>query len=776
MELPSVMNRPALVQTKTRLDSVSLLALAQLLLIVCVVALVIYRLSPPTAVPASAPPTEFSSGRAMTQLQTISQSPRPIGSQRHSEVREYLQRELTALGAAPEVVQSTAMDNSSAGLLRAATVHNIVARLPGSANSKAIMLTAHYDTVPGSPGASDDGAGVAAILETVRALKAGPQLKNDVIVLFTDGEEVGLLGARAFVGEHSLAKDVGVVLNLEARGSTGPVLMFETSNNNGWLVEEFAEAVPQPVSNSLFSEIYKLLPNETDMTVFKRANMAGLNFAHIDGEDHYHTSLDSITNIDERSLQHHGSYALALTRHLGELNLTDVRANDSVYFDLAGTAVVRYPKSLAIVLTVLALLFLAAIVFIGFRKKRLTLRGIALGTVATLVSMILAYGLTLLLLMLIDMLQPGNNELERSNLLFAGFIMLTVAIASASYTLFRGKAGTLNLLVGGVLWWFILLAVTTVYLPAASYIFMWPLFLTLAAVMVTLISNRPELSTWQSAALFSISVVAAVIIFAPIIYLVFIGISLSALPALMVAIAILLVLVVPTLGLIASPRKWLTPVVAAGAGAILIVAGCSVAAVTDRSPEPTNLFYGLNADNSLAVWGSADKQPDVWTTQFLSPDVERKRLAQFFPFGSREFLAKSAAPVPLAPPRAEILSDEKNGDVRHLKMRITSPREAPVISVYLDEAVNASKLVVNGKPVAGADETRWVIRYYALPPGGIELAFDVKSQKPIEVKLVDQSYGLPQSLTAGSRPKPDNLIPSTLPYSDSTMVSKAYNF
>ena len=104
------------------------------------------------------------------------------------------------------------------------------------------MLVAHYDSVPGGPGVADDGAGVAAIIETVRALKEMKPLQNDVIILLTDGEENGMLGAKAFVEDHPWVKDVGLVLNFEARGNKGPSFMFETSDNNGWIVKEFVEA------------------------------------------------------------------------------------------------------------------------------------------------------------------------------------------------------------------------------------------------------------------------------------------------------------------------------------------------------------------------------------------------------------------------------------------------------------------------------------------------------------------------------------------------------
>jgi hypothetical protein len=775
----------------------TLAGLAQLLLIGAVALLAIYRLIPPAAVAADAPPTEFSSGRAMKHVEAISRVPHPMGSQGHAEVREYLLRELAALGASPEAMTATALDVGTGGLLRGGTVQNVLARIPGTRGGKAVMLTGHYDTVPNSPGASDDGAGVAAILETVRAVKAGGGLNNDLIVLLTDGEEVGLLGARAFVAEHPWAKDVGLILNFEARGNSGPVLMFETSPGNGRLIEEFAEAAPHPVSNSLLYEVYKILPNDTDFTIFKEANLPGFNFAYIDGVSHYHTSLDNIASLDERSLQHHGSYALALTRRAGGMDLTDRRTHDSVYFDVLGAAVVRYSKFWVVPLTALACLLFALTIFIGLRKRSLSVGGLVLGALAGLIGMLVAYGCAALVVWAVGPVAPGNSGIGRSGLLLAGLILLAVAAAAASYAFFGRRAGNLNLLIGGLVWWVLSAVVTTAMLPTASYLFTWPLLLALCAALFALVKRRqataPESATGESAAetsrlraagrgwVFSLCALAAVILFAPVIYIVFVGMSLGVAAALTAVAALLLALFLPTLGLSTASKRWLFPAAAACAGLVLILAGFLVAGSGTR-PKADSLFYGLNADGGKATWGSADARPDEWTTQFLTTDSGRDRMTDFFPFGSRDFLTKDAAPVSLAAPRAEVLSDQTSGDVRQLKLRITSPRSAPIISVYFDDASGATRPSVNGRPwttmaaALGTGGKRWALRYYALPPEGIELTLDAKAQRPLVVRLVDQSYGLPASLTERMRPRPDGLIPVSLPYNDSTMVTKVYTF
>jgi hypothetical protein len=771
--------------------------LALLVVVAAVAALSIYRLGPPAAVPAGAAATEFSSGRALKHLEAISRAPRPIGTRAHEEARDYLLKELAALGASPQVVTATALDGGAPGLLRAGTVQNILARIPGTASSKAVMLTAHYDSVPNSPGASDDGAGVAAILEAVRAVKAGGPLKNDIIVLFTDGEEVGMLGARAFAAEHPWAKEAGLVLNLEARGSGGPVLMFETSPGNGRLIEEFAESVPHPVSNSLMYEIYRVLPNDTDLSVFKRAKMPGLNFAYIDGVDHYHTSFDNMANLDERSLQHEGSYVLALVRHAGGLDLTDTRAPDSVYFDLLGAAVVRYSRSWVVPLTALACLLLAAAAFVGLRRGRLTLGGIVRGALAALVAMIVAYGCATLVVMAVRPNGPGG--VGRSALLLSGLMLFALAAAAFAYTLLGRRAGALSLLVGGLLWWALLALVTTLMLPTASYLFTWPLLLAACGALLLLLkrpaaardADGPVASSAgayaagpadvSAALVFTACAAAAVLLFAPAFYVIFLGVSLAAAAALAAMAALLFALFLPALGLTAGPRRWALPAAAACAGLILVLAG-TFAARSAAQPRPDTLFYGLNADTGAAAWGSADPRPDEWTSQFLTADVKRDRMADILPFGSREFLTRQAAPVALEAPRAEVLSDETSGAERRLKLRLTSPRTAPIVSVYFDEASGVSRPSVNGHELApdaaatpGAGK-RWTLRYYALPSEGVELAVVVKAGQPLRLQVVDQSYGLPEGLTAGARPRPQGLFSMPLPYNDSTMVGKVYNF
>jgi hypothetical protein len=316
--------------------------------------LVGWRLRPPPPRSADSPREQFSAERAAEVLRRLTpdDEPHPTGTPAQNAVRARLLRELRALGLEPEEQQAVAC--SSEGTCAALT--NVVAVVRGLLDTVSIGVLAHYDSVPAGPGAGDDGQGTASLVEIARALNASPPPQG-VALIFTDGEELGTLGARAFVAEHPLARSIRVVLNLEGRGNRGPSLMFETTAGNRWLVERYA-AAPRPVATSLFAAVYHALPNDTDLTVFARHGIQGLNFAFIQGVESYHTSGDTLAALDLGSVQQQGDAALATLRALLSAGV-EPAAGDSAFFDLFALTLVRVPVWLMPVLASLAWLLFA---------------------------------------------------------------------------------------------------------------------------------------------------------------------------------------------------------------------------------------------------------------------------------------------------------------------------------------------------------------------------------------------------------------------------------
>jgi hypothetical protein len=443
-------------------------------LIVGAIVLTLCLTNPPQAVSEDAPATEFSAARALKHLSVISARPHPLGSAEHDAVFEYLVRELTQLNGPPEIQTTKASKDPR----DSQSLRNIMTRVRGTdPNGGAVMLVAHYDSVPKSFGASDDGSGVVTLLETMRALKAAPPLKNDVIYFFSDGEELDTLGAHAFVSEHPWGKDVKLVLNFEARGSGGPVFMFETSKANGRLIREFASTAPRPFTNSLMTQLYGLMGNVTDLTVFKQAGLAGFNFAYIGSGWNYHNAGDNISNVDSRSVQHDGSYALSLTRHFGNLDLRNLDAPDEIYFDVLGRKVFVYPRSLNLVFTIGLVLLAAVGVVLGLKTKRVGFSGLAWGTLLYVAISVAALLVTTLLAKFLPVFGPTA--------VYAYWVLLLIAalIGVVGYVFATRRLKTYELSAGALLVLLLLTVVTNLVLPEGSFLLTWPLALSLIALI-----------------------------------------------------------------------------------------------------------------------------------------------------------------------------------------------------------------------------------------------------------------------------------------------------
>ncbi|MFL6283822.1 MAG: M20/M25/M40 family metallo-hydrolase [Pyrinomonadaceae bacterium] len=755
-----------------------LTSLLVFLLFAATALLAIYLQLPPSAVPADAPPSEFSSARALKHIEAFARRPHPIGSAESAAVREYVTGQLRALGLDTQV-QTAAVGAEYGPPYVAATVRNVVARLKGAGGGggKAVMLAAHYDSVPAGPGASDDGVGVATLLETARALGAGPPPAGDVIFLFTEGEEAGLLGARAFVGQHPWAKDVGVALNFEARGNEGPVIMFETSEANHRLIDEFAADAPHPLANSLSYEIYRRMPNDTDLTVFKRGDMPGMNFAQIGGLTHYHTPADDVQSVSERSLQHHGSYALSLSRGFASHGAEGRARANAVYFNLLGPVFVHYDAGYALPLAALAALLYACVLILGFRRGRLTSKGIAFGAGA-LVAACVASALTVTVAWrLARPLHRGFDSTPWGDPYDGGFyvvalVLLTLAVVAALYNWFRRRSSLENLTAGALLCWVALAVAAGVLAPGASYLFMWPLLFALAGVAFTsLRSGRESASKWV---VLTLTVLPAAALFTPLVMQVFEALTLNAAGVVAVLLALLCGLLVPHLSLLAGRRPWVFPAAAASISVALIAGGLAAAAAAGGA-KTDSAFYLMSADTGEALWVSQDRAPDEWTAQFFPTGV-RRGLGEFLPLSEGDtFLTGAAGRTTLPAPEVSVVEDASDGAQRTLRLRIRSLREAPLVSVYVKAEGELSGVLLGGSEAPGR-LTRggfWAARYYAPPEEGVELTLRLKGPGRVRVRVNDVSYGLPESIPV--KPRPANIRPAPADINGATVVTKVFD-
>ena len=766
-------------------------SVAAILFVAAVAAVALSLLRAPAPAPESAPATDFSSARALRHLPAIASKPHPVGTREQAEVREYIVAELRRLGLSPEVRPASAVDNIRGELL-AGTAHNIAARLPGTQTGQAVALVAHYDSTAYGPGASDDGAAVAALLETARALKASPPLRNDLLFLFTDGEEELMLGARAFRAEDPLLNDIALLLNFEARGTGGPSIMFETSRNNGWLIRQYAHAAPHRVANSLSDEIYRLMPNATDFTIFREAGIGGLNFAYIGGLKNYHTALDNLENLDERSLQHHGLNALALARHFGDLPLDAAEEPNAVYFNTLGTAFVSYPSSWLPPLLLLSAAGLAGVLLLGLRKKVWTLKEWALGAGGMLLSLLLAPGLVWLVWWMLGLVRTSlgatpQQAIYKSGYFGVGWVALATAIFVALYNMLRWKIGPLSLAIGGLTVWLLLLALSVIFVPGGSFLLTWPLLAALAGMLVLLLlpargERRDSWGHWLAAC---VGALPALLLFVPLISLIHIALGADSFLGLALLSALLWLGLLPWLYFVTAAVRWALPLAAAAVALVCLFVGVLPGAYDREHPQPYHLLYALNADTSKAVWASVDSRPNEWTEQFLSAQPQRGGIADYAPSNYKGFLQRPAAPVAAQAPEITALEDRTAEGVRELRLRITSPRQAAVAHLFAAPGTRVLRATLKGKqvefgsqPAANDSQFKKLLTYHGIPPEGIELRLQAPAGAPLKLIVMDQTYGLPPvpQTDAPAPARPDHLIPLSFTYSNATLVQKTFVF
>ncbi len=733
----------------------------------------------PAPVPASAPDSVFSSARAMTHLARIASEARPPGSPNHARARDYLQEELRALGHQPSVQMATSFSRGF-GAPTVATVRNVLARIPGEQpGGPAVLVTAHYDSREIALGAADDGAGVVAILEAVRALGARPPLRNDLIVLITDAEEIGLLGARAFVDEHPWFDDVAVFLGIEMRGGGGPSLMFETGADNGWVIEALRRADPYPAANSVSYEIYRRMPNDTDFTPFREAGKQGLNFAAVGKPHVYHQHYDSPENLSEGTLQHHGEHLLAMMEHLGNADLSDVDAPDVSYIAVPFVGLVTYGPLLIRLLGAAAVAAWLAAFFVGL-KRGARLTGMLVGLGASAVYSFLVWiGAD----QLIDWragAHPELGALHAGSFHSEGWYVATIvggalALAAVISGVLRRWFTVAELAVGAMVGPVALAALATVMFPMAAMNLQWPaLGGCVGAVAVAGLARDQRMGPVRWAVVL-VATVPVLVTLTPLTEGVWaaMGIRGAFVPVLT---GLLVVMLLPALDAMREPNGWWAPLaVAVAAGSFFAVAVSAARPSPDR-PAPSTLVYALDRETGFAYWGTNpyrdDSDPGVaWATAALgpfAPPVDPDPLAEFGKGGANYALAP-ADPVELSPPSVTVVEDPAlPGDV--LRISVTSTIGAERLYFRIPE--DGPRLVsVNGELLPeGASNTR--LSHWGAPPeGGLILDFiRPPGDNRLEFVLVEHHLRPGELVGAERFTRPPELAPNVTMLSDRAMI------
>ncbi len=447
------------------------------------IALAILGTTPQSPASISSDEASFSAERAMEHVRIIAAEPHPTGSVANAKVRSYLVAELEALGAEVSLSEGSVPERSLARLGRwsgeappdALTLTNVIGVIPGRDRAKpAIALMAHHDTVWGSPGASDDTAGVASILEAVRAITSQGTVERDIIVLMTDGEELGLLGAQQFIDENPLADKIGGMINLEARGAGGRTTLFQTSKDNRAAIELYAGAVSRPGGSSLATFVYEVLPNDTDLTPALERPYVAYNLSFIGRPGLYHSAKATPENLDQGAVQDMGDQTLELTLALANADELPEAAEDRTFFDVFGIFLLHYGAVIGWVL--LALAAVLHVICLRMNQPGGWWRSLAASAVV-----ILGGGLALYTLNAVSGQGAGESvyydRLAAIPMLEAQALLICIAALAVSAPLWAGRRGSIV----GIL---IALAMQ-IFVSTTAFLVVWPLLLAGIVGVVT---------------------------------------------------------------------------------------------------------------------------------------------------------------------------------------------------------------------------------------------------------------------------------------------------
>lgn len=744
---------------------------AYLLLVVVIVWLSVLSIRP------SSTAVSTQNLRASRQdLAELTKEKHPVGSEAHAKVRDYILQRIEKLGLRAEVQSSFAINprNNSA-----AQVHNIVGRLPATGGtqdaatkqqSPALLLVAHYDSVANSYGAGDDGVSVANMLQVIEQLQQQPVRRNDLIFLVTDAEETGLLGAIAFSEQHPWSKEVGLVLNFDNRGNSGPIMMFESSANNGQLIQHMARATPQVVSNSIMYEVYKALPNDTDFTVFRKAGIAGLNFAMIDNFSSYHTHHDTGRDIDPASIAEQQQLMRDLSLHFVQQDLqTFVRSKDSeslstenrVYFSLPLVGLMHYSNTLGIALTSVVVLGVFALFF--WQRRRTSAAELRLhfcffaGLLFALQLAAFAF-LAQRAWIFICRIYPEYAHLrdaDNGHFYLLAFILLfaTMFVYLQRFLLRWWRPQELHF--GVYFVWMLLLLITTVVAPGTSFLFAWPLAVMLLAHAITLRQNKNSAASstqdrsgfWT----FGLALLPAILVFAPLILLFNIALGMRMMAVPMVLTLLLLGLAMPVLIVIAEQlRRWVPLLFFK---ICIVFAALATADYHKQFPEPTQLIYVAGAQAGEAWWASPNENLSPELQTLFGTKAEQKTMDKVF--GTHSRYAKFPmwqATAPEAAMAKPIIHIE-GVNIVEKRLRVQVKVESPLFANHSFFAVEGSKVLrakVNGQEYVAQDPEHWSLQIHgrnnANAPLGNRIEFEIEAGKTAQLRVIDTVYQLPAAL------------------------------
>jgi hypothetical protein len=450
------------------------------------------------------------------------------------------------------------------------------------------------------------------------------------------------------------------------------------------------------------------------------------------------------------------------------------------------------------------LLLLLGVLALGFRRKHLTIGGFALGTILFPASVIGVLTCSILGWAALKAVSPNYQvamagSYYGSDFVVLGLAALVIAAMSALFLWLRGKIRMYNLAAGALVWWGLLMILSSIFFPGGSYLFTWPLLFCLLALGWLFLAKEPKAHPWLRAGALAVASVPGILLLTEaIIFLLPLATrfdvegGIAAMPVPIVFVALLMGLLIPQCDLLAgeprthtkesrpasgrkgqfrsllAPRTTM-PISAFLIGIVVLGAAISTSGFSPARPGTDQIRYQLDADTGQAVWQSDDQRLDQWTQQFFPSRS-----------GQGPFQAKAPS-VAIAAPTVSLISDTLSGRIRTMRVQVASPRHAAYATVVVEAQGEIVEARLSGQPfdLSGLSQSahqRLEFSYYGLPDKGFELMLRIASAAPVKITVQDLSNGLPSIPGMTIRPRPADLMPAPRDWLDPTVVVKSFTF
>ncbi|MFN0728676.1 M20/M25/M40 family metallo-hydrolase [Polaribacter gochangensis] len=727
--------------------------------------------------------TEFSIDNALKNLKEISKTAHYTGSEDHLKVQNYIVNELKKLGLQPEIQHQVAINNK----WRAATnTANIIATIKGSEIGKSLVLLTHYDSNPHSSlGASDAGSGVVTIIESVRAFLAQHKTpKNDIHIVITDAEELGLLGAKAFVDKHPLAKNVGLVLNFEARGSGGPsYMLMETNGKNSKLLTEFLKAKPNhPAANSLMYSVYKMLPNDTDLTVFREnGNINGFNFAFIGDHFDYHTAQDSFERLDRETLLHQADYLMTSLNYFAFSDLSNLDStSDHVYTNFPFTKLLYYPFLWILPLLIGAIVLLFVLLFFGIALNKITIKGLLKGFTPFTISLVACVGISILLWKGILLIHPHYKDILHGFTYngyeyIAAFVLLNLWLLFKIYRPFLKNNTGADLIIAPILFWLIINVLIFIYLKGAGY-FIIPVYfalITLAAFIFIDIKRTTKI------AIATILAIPVLFMFAPQVKMFPVGLGLKNLFISGLFLVLIFGLMIPVFASYKS-RKLLVKLI--GISTILFFAFASYKSGFDENKKkPNSAVFINNVDTNQSYWASYDSKIDTYTKQFLGENPTKGNFTgttSKSKYNTSYKFHKKTGNRAINPPLISKVTDTIIGNFRNISLMIKPQRAVNKLELIANDSITFNSIGVQNVLLDKEDETDafkikrgTILSYFLAAKDSIlKVDFTINKNSIPNISLIESSFDLQTNPLFKIQPRTNEMMPMPFVTNDAVIT------